>query len=271
MREEKFTTPAKLRQKISAKIPHGSIEVEAADGDETRVELESLRGNEASTQAVKEAQIELKPSGDGIELVVDATRKKRFLGWLGGEGLRLRITAPPGADLDLAGGSADMSIRGCFGALKVQTGSGDLDAGEINGAVSVKSGSGDVEIRRIGGDASIVIGSGDVGIGLVEGRLTVRAASGDVEVEEARDSVTIKTASGDQRIGSVSSGKVTLQSASGDQHVGIRSGSLAFIDAKTWGGEASSEIEPVPAEPGGEPGLEIHATAASGDIKIARA
>jgi hypothetical protein len=271
MRQEKFTTPAKLRLKISAKIPRGSIDIEAVEGDETTVELEARRRTEASEQAMKEAQIELRPLGDGLALIVDATRKKRFLGFFGGEGLHLRIGAPPGADLELTGGSAGTSIRGRFGALKILTGSGDVDAGELTGAVNLKSGSGDVVIRRIGGDATIVTASGDVDLGLVEGRLTVRAASGDVEVDEARDSVTIVSASGDQRIGSVSAGKVKLQSASGDQHIGIRNGSLAFIDARAWGGDAHSEIEPLPAAPGHRPKLEIHATAASGDITIARA
>lgn len=272
MRQERFTTPARLHLKLSVKIPHGSIEIEAAEGDETTVELEALRGNEGSVQAVKEAQIELRPLGTGLELVVDATKKRRILGWLGGEGLRLRVAAPPGADIDLASGTADMNIRGSFGTLKVQTGAGDLDAGEFSGAANVKSGSGDIEIRRIGGSASITSASGDVELGLVEGELSARSASGDFSVEEARSSVTVQSASGDQRIGAVSSGKVRLQSASGDQHIGIQPGSLAFIDAKAWSGDTRSELE-ITDEPSGSDGprVEIRATAASGDITIARA
>jgi hypothetical protein len=272
MREERFATPAGLRLKLALKIPHGSIEVEALEGDETTVELEALRGNEASAQAVKEAQIELRPLGVGLELVVDATGKKRFLGWFGGQGLRLHVTAPPGADLELVSASADVDVRGRFGALEVQTASGDIRADELTATVNVKSGSGDVEIRRIGGDVSIATASGDVELGTVGGDLTARAASGDIEVEEVGGSVTMQTASGDQRVGAVSSGKVKLQSASGDQHIGIRSGSRAYIDAKAWGGETHSELE-ISSEPieGDGPELEVRATAASGDITIARA
>jgi hypothetical protein len=272
MRQETFSTPAALRLKLSLKIPHGSVEIEQREGDKTTIGLESLRGNAASEQAVKEARIEMKPLGSGIEVIVDAAVKRRFIGLFGGEGLRLHVAIPPGADIDLASGTADMVVRGSFGALKAQTGSGDLNAGELSGAVIVRSASGGVAIARIGGEASIATASGDVGLGLVEGGLTVRTASGDVEVAEARGSVSIKTASGDQRIGTVSSGKVKLQSASGDQHVGIRKGELAFIDARTWGGETVSELdigdEPTP---GGSPGLEVRATAASGDITISRA
>jgi hypothetical protein len=253
MRQETFPTPTALRLKLTAKIPHGSIDIEELPGDATTVELEALSGNEASAQAVQDAKIELKPSGTGVELIVDAAAKRRFLGLLGGEGLRLRITMPPGADIDLFSGSADMSVRGHFGALKVQTGSGDLEADEFSGAASVKTASGDIAIRRVGADASIATASGDIELGLVEGELIARAASGDVRVAEARGSVTIKT-------------------ASGDQHVGIRNGSIAFIDAKTWGGEANSELD-VAAEPaaGESAELEVRATAASGDITIVRA
>lgn len=271
MRQEMFTTPAALPRKLAVKIPHGSIEIEALDGNETRVELEALHGNEASAQAIEEARIELRPTGTGLELIVDATVKRRFLGWFGGEGLHLRVFTPPGAGIDLLGGSADMDVRGSFGALKVQTASGDLDADEFSGAVKVKSGSGDIAIRRIGGSASIASGSGDIELGTVAGDLTARAASGDIRVEEAGGSVTLQSASGDQRVGVVSSGKVRLQSASGDQYVGICRGSVAFIDAKTWGGEARSELD-VTDEPidGDGPKLELRATAASGDITITR-
>lgn len=271
MRQERFTTPAALRRKLLVRFPHGSIEVEAVEGNESTVELEAVRGGSAAEQAVKDARIELRPAGNGVELVVDATGKMRIFGWFGAPALRLRVTVPPGADLNLLGGSADIDVHGSFGGLKVQTGSGDLDAGEFSGAANVKSGSGDIEIRRIGGKASITSASGDIELGLVEGDLTARAASGDISVEEARGSVTLQTASGDQRLGAVSSGKVRLQSASGDQRIGIRRGSLAFIDAKTWNGEARSELEITDEPADGEgPKLELRATAASGDITIAR-
>jgi hypothetical protein len=271
MRQERFTTPAALRRKLTVRFPHGSIDIEAVEGNETTVELEAAHGASAAEQAIAEARIELHPAGNGLETIIDMTGKLRIFGWFGAPKLRLRVTLPAGSDIDLLGGSADMSVRGSFGSLKVQTGSGDLDAGECSGAVSVKSGSGDIEIRHVGGNASIASGSGDIVLGLVEGNLTARTASGDIRVEEGRGSVTLQTASGDQRVGAVSSGKIRLQSASGDQHIGIRRGSLAFIDAKTWNGRAHSELN-VSDNPvaGDGPRLELRATAASGDITIAR-
>lgn len=271
MRRESFHTPGPLT--LDLRLPSGEIELESVDGEETIVELEATRESDEAREVIDNARIELRPRGDGHEVIVDVQRKRFSFGFdfMRGE-LVLRVSAPHGADVEVSTASADVNGRGRFGALRAQAASGDLRFAELGGRVEVKSASGDVDLDRIGGEASIATASGDVRVGRVQGDATIRSASGDVTVDEAESSVTVQTASGDQRFGSVASGRVTMQSASGDQHVGVRRGTRVHIDAKTMSGDTSSELDvgDEPA-PGDGPTVELRATAMSGDIRIVRA
>ncbi len=269
-RAETFHTPGPLV--LDLRLPSGQIELEAADGDETTVDLDANRDSPDIRELIENARIELRRRGEGYEVVVDVERKRFKLFDFMNVEFFLRVRAPHGADVLVSIAAADVDARGRFGALRAQSASGDLRFPELDGRVDIKSASGNVELGRVGGEASINSASGDIRVERIDGEATIRSASGDVEVEEAASSVTVQTASGDQRLGTVSQGRVVMQSASGDQCVGIRSGSRVHIDAKTMSGNTSSEL--VVAEeppPGDGPTVELRATSMSGDIRILRA
>jgi DUF4097 and DUF4098 domain-containing protein YvlB len=271
MRRESFQTPGPLT--LDLRLQSGEIALESVDGDQTTVELDARGANENVRELIEEARIELRQRGDGHEVLIDIPRRRPGLGLIFDRAdLRLRVTAPHGADVEVSTASADVNGRGRFGGLKAELASGDLRFAELAGRVEVKSASGDVDLERIGAEASIATASGDVNVGFVEGEATLRSASGDVSVDAAQSSVTVQTASGDQRLGSVSSGRVTMQSASGDQTVGVRRGSRVHLDVRTMSGETTSELEIEDAPAGGDgPEVELRATAMSGDIRILRA
>jgi Putative adhesin len=270
MRRESFDTPGPVT--LDLRLPSGLIELEAADGEETTVELDATSDSDDVREVIENARIELRRRGDGHEVIVDVQRKRFGLfDFMRGE-IVLRVRAPHGADVDLSTASADVDARGRFGSLKAQVASGDVRFPELAGRADVKSASGDVDVGTVAGDASINTASGDVRVERIGGEATVRSASGDVVIDEAESSITVQTASGDQHLGSIASGRVTMQSASGDQHVGIRRGTRVFIDAKTLSGDTTSELEIGDAPQDGEgPTAELRATSMSGDIRIVRA
>jgi DUF4097 and DUF4098 domain-containing protein YvlB len=263
MRRETFETPGPLA--LDVRVPSGDVELEAVEGTETVVELS------ASPELEEEARIELRPKRDGHELsVVIEKRSGLFRAFR--EEVRLRITAPPGADVEVSTASADVDARGLFGAVEVNTASGDVAFEKAAGDVQVNSASGDLKVEEIAGGLSVNTASGDVEVGLLGGEGKVRSASGDVDVEDAGASLKVQTASGDVQVGSVREGEVVLQTASGDISVGIKQGSKLWIDAKSMSGETSSELELGDAPSDGEgPLVEVRATAMSGDIKVKRA
>ena len=263
MRRETFETPGPLA--LDIRVPSGDIDLETVEGTETVVELS------ASPELEEEARIELRPKRDGHELTV-VIEKHSGLFRAFREEVRLRVTAPPGADVEVSTASADVDARGDFGGAQINTASGDVEFEHVGGEAQVNSASGDVKIERVDGPLTVNSASGDLEVGSLGGAGKVRAASGDISIEEAETALKVQTASGDVEVRSVREGDVTLQTASGDIEVAVKQGSKVFIDARSMSGETSSELEITDAPSDGDgPLVEIRATAMSGDIAIRRA
>jgi hypothetical protein len=276
MRHERFDTPGPLRLDLS--VPAGEIDVRTSDSAETTVDLEPLRGNDASRDAIESARIQLRDrAGDAQELVVDVPGS-RGLGGIFSRGaeVRLVVRCPAGADLEAQGGSADIHAVGRYASVEARTGSGDVEIAEVDGAATLKTGSGDVALERVEGELSAQSGSGDLAIGRAGGRATLRSASGDVAVRDAASDLTVQTASGDVSVQAVSAGEVSVQSASGDVYVGVRKGRRLWVDATSTSGETTSDFEvgdePVPGEDEEDgPLVELRIATMSGDVQVARA
>jgi len=263
MRRETFDTPGPLE--LNIRVPTGDIDLETVEGSETVVELS------ASPEIEEEARIELHPRRDGHELMV-VIEKRSGLFRSFRDDVRVRISSPPGADVDLSTASADVEAHGDYGSAKVNTASGDIQFEHIAGDAQVNSASGDVNLDHIDGALTVNTASGDVEIRRIQGDAKVRAASGDISIDEADSALKVQTASGDVEVESVREGEVTLQTASGDIEVGIKQGSKLWIDARSMSGETTSELELGDAPADGEgPLVEVRATAMSGDIKVKRA
>ena len=261
MRRETFETPRPLR--LSVRVPSGRIDFETVEGTETVVELEG------SPEIEEDARIEIRPKRDGDEVVVVVEDKGLFRRFRGD--VRVRVSAPAGADVEVSSASADVDGRGEFGALEANTASGDVTFEQV-GEAEVNSASGDVKISRVQGALTGNTASGDLEVGHVGGSGKVRSASGDVSIGEADSSLKIQTASGDVQASSVREGDVTLQTASGDIDVGVKRGSKVWIDARSMSGDTSSDLEVSDVPSDGEgPLVEISATAMSGDITVRRA
>jgi DUF4097 and DUF4098 domain-containing protein YvlB len=263
MRRETFDTPGPLE--LNVRVPAGDVDLETIEGAETVVEIS------ANSEIEEEARIELHPKRDGHEVLVVIEKKSGFFRSFR-EDVRVRISSPPGADVELSTASADVEARGDYGAAKVNTASGDVRFEHIAGDAQVNSASGDVNLDSVDGALTVNTASGDVEIRRIQGDAKVRAASGDISIEEADSALKVQTASGDVDVESVREGEVTLQTASGDIEVGIKQGSKLWIDARSMSGETTSELELGDAPTDGEgPQVEVRATAMSGDIRVKRA
>jgi DUF4097 and DUF4098 domain-containing protein YvlB len=271
MRSETFSTPGPVR--LDLEVPSGRIEIQAVEGDETHVELEAL--SQSVREFVDDARIESVRRGDRHEVIVDVQSRHGF--WISFDrpDVRLRVTCPPGAELDIRTKSADVDARGQYSSADIKTASGDVRVEETGGDVRVKTASGDINVETVGGRLEANSASGDVHVDNVAGETNVQLVSGDMYIREASASVTANTVSGDQRLETVSNGRVDLRAISGDVSVGIRRGSRLFVDANTLSGSTSSELElsDAPREEGdGEgPLVELFAKTVSGDVRIERA
>jgi Putative adhesin len=282
MRSETFQTPGPVR--LDIEMPAGEIEIATADTEETSVQLESDSANEQVQEMVAAARIESTRRGDVFHVSVEVrTRHGVWISFSGGPDIRLgtpemrlRISCPAGAQLDVKTKSADLEAHGEYGDVDVKTASGDMSI-ESGRNVSVKTASGDVHFETVSGLLDIKTVSGDVHVASVAGNANFQVVSGDVFVHDAGGSISGTSVSGDQRYEAVVNGRVELRAVSGDIGVGIRRGSRVFIDANTVSGSTSSEFElsdvPTAAEPAAEdaPLVEVYAKTVSGDVRLERA
>jgi DUF4097 and DUF4098 domain-containing protein YvlB len=202
-----------------------------------------------------------------------------FISFGHGPELRLRVTAPTGADLVVRTKSADLRGRGSFGSAEVKTASGDISLDTVTGDVLVKTASGDFALSDGHGLTHVQTASGDVALQQARGEVTVQGVSGDVWIKEAKHSVHVNTVSGDQRVDAVVEGSVEAQAVSGDILIGVRRGSRVYVDANTISGSTSSEMNLTDAptddadSSGADDGpmVEVRAKTVSGDVSIVRA
>jgi DUF4097 and DUF4098 domain-containing protein YvlB len=281
MRSETYSTPGPLR--LNLEIPAGEIEIEAGNTDETHVELEAVANNDAIRELVENSRIELVKRGDGHEVVVEAKARHGIFISLsrgpdirfGGPDVRLRITCPHGADLDVRTKSADLRARGEFGTVDLKTASGDTQIEKAKGATRIKTASGDVHIDDVASSLDVQSVSGDLHVGAVRGDIRAQLVSGDIHVRDAGGSISTNTVSGDQRFEAVQRGRVELKAISGDVMVGVKTGARVYVDANTVSGSTSSEFElsdaPVAPPAADAPLVELFVKTVSGDVRIERA
>ncbi len=266
--EKTFDTPGPLA--LTIEIPAGEVVLEAVPGGRTELELEGLDAE--SRRLLDEVRVELRDSGAGHELLVQAPKRTTWGFSFGRSGYTLRVRCPEGATVRVRTKSADVAGHGRLGSADVATASGDVALEQVDGDAQVKTASGDVEIGRVSGRATAHSASGDIELGSVRGRLAANTVSGDLSVADAGADVTVNTVSGDLELDAVREGAVQAQSVSGDVAIGVRRGSRVYLDCNTLSGDTSSELE-LSGEPVAEEGplVELRAKTVSGDIRIVRA
>jgi Putative adhesin len=264
-----YETPGSVELEIE--LPAGDVTVRTADEPATTVELipKGRRGQEA----VDQIEVTHRERPGGHVVTIEQHDRIRWgpiaISW-GGD-VEVRVTCPTGADIELDGGSTDLSAIGSFGKVVAKTASGDLRLGATREAL-IKTASGDVSLQSLASESAITTVSGDVEVELVEGSLNARTVSGDVELGRVRSSVTLGTTSGDIAVEAVEAGELRVQSTSGDARIGVAQGTPVWMDATSVSGDLDSELGVVEDAPAGEGDVvPLHVKTVSGDVRFVRA
>jgi len=268
-----FDTPGKTRVRV--KNAAGLISVDPSETGRTTVELEALRGDDATREAIERATVELNGNEVTVEIGVGGTGFGVGPAWISfgrTPQVGVRIRCPEGADLECATASADVAATGRLGEVELKTASGDIAVEQVTG-LRVQSASGDVRAATVDGEARLQTVSGDVRLGTVTGPVSATLVSGDFAIDDAHTDLSAKTVSGDQRIDAIREGQISVQSVSGDVRVGVRRGTRLRIDANSTSGDVSSELDVKDTPSEGSSGTEarLAAKTVSGDIEITRA
>lgn len=221
----------------------------------------------------------LEVSGDasGLSFVVRLPKHSHNVGETD-----LRLMVPYGANVELETVSADTSVQGLRGPLKITTVSGDIGADVQSPEVTVQTVSGDLILRAPSKQTQAKTVSGDLHLSGLEGALTVESVSGNLSVSGSRFSeLRLKSISGDmgldasfapraQVIGETLSGNITL-------HVPADVSGTALV--KSFSGESQCELQQASTSSakggkkreyvfGDGKGVDFELSTFSGDVRI---
>jgi len=216
---------------------------------------------EARYAAVHDTRIELV----GQRLIVHTPKRQRMVP------LAVTVRAPAGANLELAAGSADMTITGPAGRVKLSTGSGNVSMDRADGAAEINSGSGALRLGPMLGGLRARSGSGEIEVSSVGGSTTLMTGSGDVWLGAVQSDVRVRTGSGDLTVADAACGYVELATGSGEIRVGVRTGTAAMVDLRSGSGQARSELRLSDTPPANAPQLQVRGRTGSGNAVVTAA
>lgn len=216
---------------------------------------------DAQESVVRETRIDLV----GQRLTVHAAKRHHLVP------LAVTVRAPAGSHLELTAASADVTVTGPAGRVKLHTGSGAVTIDRADGAAEIHSGSGALRLGPMLGGLRARSGSGEIEVSSVGGATTLVTGSGDVWLGAVQADVHVRTGSGDLTVADAACGTVELVTGSGEIRVGVRSGTAAMVDLRSGSGQARSELALADRPPATAPKLTVRGRTGSGNAVVTAA
>ena len=243
-------------------IASGTVSVTAEPTGAMTVRISKRRGADDDDQLTDDVTVDYSDR----HLVISEL-PRRGLGWRSHE-LHVAITLPAGSRVAVQAASADVTCRGEYGAVDVNTASGTIDVETVRGPAEISAMSGGVQLLEAA-EPTIQTASGRISVKRASGDVTARSASGDIMIGTAGASVTAKTASGQVRVQSIARGRGDLNSVSGDIEVKVVPGVGVYLDLASVTGRVTSDLDD--AGEHGSTDLHLQCRTVSGSLHVARA
>jgi hypothetical protein len=294
MGQQHFDTPGEVEIRVENKA--GPVRLRTHTTPTTEVEV--MATGPMGQEAVAHTLVEHTDLGGRHRISIEVPHRGGLVRSLFRSGTDVLVTVqlPEGAAIDVTAAAGPVTAEGRFGDSSIATASGTMSVGAVDGGFEARSASGNVTVGSVAGKTDIATASGsvrcgrllgpghlktasgDIAVEVARGRLTVRTASGDFTAGELADGGQFETVSGDSDIGRLVAGRSSIKSVSGNVTVGVARGTAVIVDAETFTGNLSSEIELGEDEPAGDDGpahdgprAELRARTVSGDLRIERA
>jgi hypothetical protein len=216
---------------------------------------------DARYAAVYETRIELVDR----RLIVHTPKRQRLVP------LAVTVRAPAGSNLEINAGSADLTVTGPAGRVRLNVGSGSVALDRADGPAEINSGSGALRLGPMLAGLRARSGTGEIEVSSVGGASTLITGSGDVWLGAVQSDVRVRTGSGDLTVADAASGNVELVTGSGEIRVGVRSGTAARVDLTSGSGQARSELGLSDKPPAHAPQLHLRGRTGSGNTVVTAA
>lgn len=246
-------------------MPAGRVTVTAEERGSAAVAVTSLGDDERNRSAAESTEVSM----DGDTLIIKSRQRPVWWSWrINHVNVDVRVPADSSARIKVA--SADVTCRGRFSRLVVNSASGDVSIDDVTGDANAIIASGDVNIGNVGGQLNAISASGDITAGKVDGDISIKTASGDIKIDAAGSDIKARSASGNLEVGAISRGNASARSISGRVSFGVTPGTGVWMDLNSLSGHIDSSLEAVEEQPERRD-LTIQVYTVSGDVQISRA
>lgn len=286
---EKFSKTVPLPKGGSLALSNISGDIVVTGGAGDQVVIDAIKRGR-TVEDLKALQIEVTTSATRVEVRAQYPPERKNVN----ASVDFTVTVPRGANVTVHSVSGDLKLSTIDGAVAADTVSGDVAVTSAAQLESAKTVSGDVTVESAGrdGDISVASVSGDVTLKAVKARgIDTNSVSGGVSMTDVTsDRVKANSISGDIVFGGglAKGGRYALQSHSGDITVYADDTAGFEVDANTFSGDISSELQLTMKfggdkksdQPGkqrqqvrgtfGDGGAMLELVAFSGDVKIVK-
>lgn len=156
---------------------NGRIEIDTWEREEVRLEAEKsvrARSRARAQEALAELRLDVRQTGDGIEIETRHPRSSGVLGWLTSSHVSAhvdyRLTVPTEVSLELITVNGKVAGRGPRGQLRVRTTNGDVELMEAGGTADIRTTNGSIraELEEVtdGADLRFVTTNGGIKVEL---------------------------------------------------------------------------------------------------------
>lgn len=204
----------------------GPIEVSSSSAPEihVRVWTSGWRISADEVRILRESQ-----EGNRVEIEVRVPRSRWSWGFSSiHREVRIEITVPQDANMDLHTGDGHIRARGVNGEIRLDTGDGNVNADDLKGNLRIHTGDGYIE------------GSG------LDGVLDADTGDGHIRLRGRFDGLKVHTGDGsitaDATGGSNMTGEWSMRTGDGSVTVRLPDGFSAELDAHTGDGTISSQL-----------------------------
>jgi DUF4097 and DUF4098 domain-containing protein YvlB len=204
----------------------GPIEVSSSSSPEihVRVWTSGWRISSDEVRILRESQ-----QGNRVEIEVRVPRSSWSWGFSSiHREVKIEVTVPQEANLDLHTGDGHMRVRGVSGDIRLDTGDGHIYVDELKGNLRLHTGDGHIE------------GSG------LDGTLEADTGDGHMNLRGRFDGLKLHTGDGnittDALAGSKMNGEWSIRTGDGSVTVRLPEGFSAELDAHTGDGTISSQL-----------------------------
>jgi hypothetical protein len=216
--------PARPGGTLRVDMDHGSVEVEAHDAPQVRVDA----------RAQGDVDFDLRANGNDVEFT--ARSGGGFLSFFGGRRIHVRVRVPQEFSVDVRTNGGSIDIERLVGEVRAQTSGGSIGVEGASGEVRLKTSGGSIRVEDVDGSLDANTSGGNIDASNVDGRIQARTSGGSIDLRDVVGPVEARTSGGTVRTRFTRTPAGTLETSGGDVEVSFPATAGVELEARTSGG-----------------------------------